>query len=303
LACAGTSWGAIEYSQATLPAPGYYVNAYGGLGGGYSPSAGSLFSPDYLNSSTVSYNSDYHDGSLVNGTVFSTTSYANAAQNVSGSAHGTTGFGLIKLYADYAAPNTAAFPAFRATGGWNDSITIVPSNPALNGTAGSFTATLHLDGQLQALAGFNSSAGFQITGYKNGNVLPGTWIYTYSGQGQIGFPYNQAVNTDVTFAVPFTFGQPFTFGFYGLAWARTASAASVPGLNTGFADFDHTVTWQGITNVTSGSNPAAYSLTSATGLDWSSPVTVPEPASTTFLLLGVAATAQRRRRQADIHGT
>lgn len=283
---AGTSWAATEYRQFTLPSPGYYVNAYGGLGSGTSPNPGDAFSTDYL---AGNYNFDYHNGSLVNGAAFSSTSYVHVAQNVTGSAHGTTGFGLIKLYADYAAPNSAQFPAFRATGGWKDTLTIIPANPALNGTSGSFTANLHIDGTLQALAGFNSSAGFSIGAYKDQTFLPGTWNYTYSGQGQVGFPYNQSVNTTITFVVPFTYGQSFTLGIYGLAWARTASSAGVTAINTGYSDFYNTVTWSGITGLTD------YTVNSDSGIDWSSAV-IPEPASVSLLLLTTTATLLRRRK-------
>ncbi|MHB1155468.1 MAG: hypothetical protein ACYC26_01380 [Phycisphaerales bacterium] len=282
--CTGTAWATTEYRQFTLPSPGYYVNAYGGLGNGTSPNPGDAFSTDYQ---AGNYNFDYHNGSSANGTAFSSTSYANAGQNVTGSAHGTTGFGVIKLYADFAAPNNASFPAFRATGGWKDTLTF--HNPALTGTAGSFTANLHIDGTLQALAGFNSSAGFSIGAYKNETFLPGTWNYTYSGQGQIGFPYNQSVNTTITFTVPFTYGQSFTLGFYGLAWARTASVAGASAVNTGFSDFDHTVTWSGITGLTD------YSVASGSGIDWSNAV-IPEPASASILLLATAASLLPRRK-------
>ena len=118
------------------------------------------------------------------------------------------------------------------------------------------------------------------------------------GQGQNNFPYNQTVNQQVGFSATITLGTPFELGVFARAIAGNASSGGVYQFNDATVDFSNTLSWAGITELTLGGNAVPYTLSSASGIDWTQPYTaaVPEPRAWALWAIGLLATAALRRR-------
>lgn len=289
---------ADQLSRTDIAAPGYFVSAVGGLGNGNGFSVGDIV-PGISPGTSVSNSAQ---GSSLFGQVSQSAAYSNLSQHVETQSNGSAGFGIINLFADFSGPNSAQFPVSVVTGGWVDSLLF--NSPGLSGQSGVMSFGMHVDGTLEALAGFNSLAAFGLRPYKDDqfiNTVPSA--LNVQGQGQIGFPYNETVDTIVTFNIPFTFGTEFELGIFANAIARTASQAGVDFINTATVDFSNTITWNGISAVTLNGQAVDYDLTSASGVDWrTARVTpIPEPETYAMLLAGLGLlgfVARRRRRNA-----
>ncbi|MRR49878.1 MAG: PEP-CTERM sorting domain-containing protein [Rhodocyclaceae bacterium] len=79
------------------------------------------------------------------------------------------------------------------------------------------------------------------------------------------------------------------------------SASGVPGISTAGTDFSHTVTWGGVVGIydSNGQLLSDYSLTSASGSDWTKPFTapVPEPEAYAMMLAGLGLLRLLARRK------
>ncbi len=295
---------ASELGRLDLAAPGAMVSVCGGLnwsGSGYAVGDKGVWLPGLFTCNAAQ-------------TALPATSVAQSAayvvstpEPVNALASGQAVMGQMKLYAYSRATPAAGFAQAEATAGWADTFTLNPLNAADIGKTASFTFAMHVEGTLAgqgATDSFNSGAGFGITPYIDNATLvpigPGS-AFSVSGQGQFGFPYNQTVNQTVLFTGNVTLGTAFQLGVFARAIAGNSSSGGVYSFNEATVDFLNTVSWAGIAGLTLNGNAVAYTLASASGIDWTQPyaAAVPEPQAWLLWaagLLPLGAGALRRRR-------
>ncbi len=207
-----------------------------------------------------------------------------------------------------------------ATNTYWDQITI--SDPALDGTLGSFTTTLLVNGSgsfaasdswantlnvsltaqwLSRITVGNAESGFQD------NAWFGAWKRNF-GTGDIdyvGAPLN-SFQQEATFT--FTYGQPFALGVMLQTYIQLDNPLREPGTLDATLDLGNSAYWGGMTiRDADGHVVDGATLASDSGLDWRLPVgvaAVPEPASAALMLLGLFAIGGGRmsRRRAATTG-
>lgn len=200
-----------------------------------------------------------------------------------------------------------------STAYFQDSITLIPSNPALMGTTGYFTASMHLSGSVSAFFNVSTTNGYWYhwneTGYPSaggslilqvGSASNGTGASTsLSGSGsQSG---GASVSETVALSVPFIYGTPLiitarlqvdagAFSREGGFWDISTAGGS--------ANFGNSATWQGISDVIDQTGPVALgsvSFQSESGTDYSVAI-IPEPTTAILLGLGLMGFVSSRRR-------
>lgn len=296
-------------SQSDVTAPGGFVTscALSNAGSGFVPGSdlSSIFGAANCNSS------------LFSGSASASASKSYSSGATTNSSSGTVSLGQIHMSASNNAPNSSYFHAAASNGGWADTLTI--DMPGLTGQSGIYLAKIDVTGTLAA-HGFAGASSFNVTAYKDKAELlrsvPGffggaqattggtdrqrvSWgVATYGGS------YNDASSTIddyVIFAVPIVFGESFSLGVYGYISAGMRSSSGVPGNSTADADFSHSVIWDGVAGVrdSMGNLVTGYSLTSASGIDWTQSMvsSVPEPEAYAMLVAGLALVGAVRRRQ------
>lgn len=194
---------------------------------------------------------------------------------------------------------------------WTDEVTI--SDPDLNGTLGTFTASLRVFGNASfALAGgYASGSIYQQAGIYGfwdswigtstdggGSFLVGGWFGDwYSDEnGDVwytGDELNQPL-TEVT--LEFIYGQPFLLRMNLEAYFDAENPDLVAGTVEGTLDFSHTAYWNGIGGFfDANGNPVDPSFRSGSGIDWRNPV--PEPISMASLALGAGLLLRRKTKK------
>lgn len=288
-ACAVALSATASPSVGTLQAPGGFVTACGGLSsttGAVSP--GGDLQAFYLVDSSCQWQQF-------------TTGTASAAASFSGGgadnhAQGQVGWGQLQMSAANVSLNNADFPYGHAQAGWEDQWTI--SAPGLAGQVGIAQAQLAVDASW-TIGGFAGAAGISLQPFINdtqftypgggGNIQLQSWNSSFFPNG---------VNQTVQLIIPFVFGQSFDFAVFMTLRAGLRSVSGVPGLSN--SDAVAGASWQGLSGVfVSGMPVTDYTLASASGVDWTSPI--PEAPSALSLLAGLAWLgwwATRRRRAA-----
>jgi MYXO-CTERM domain-containing protein len=285
---------ATELGRLDIGAPGAMISVCGGMGG-----SGAIGDKGGWQAGQFECNAQQ--------TASPSTTVAQAASYTVGgptpvdtSAHGDTVMGQTRLYAHFVSSNgTTGYSQAAATGGWVDTLTLTPVDPADIGKTASLTFAIDMSGTLQAVPSGNGFAAFGVQPYIDDNAFVGNQRFQVSGQGQYNFPYDQTVDQITTFTTDITLGTAFELGVFARAWAGTASYS--PGsdfISGGTVDFMNTVSWAGITAVTLNGNALAYTLASASGIDWTQPFTspVPEPGTWALWASGLLGIGVLRRR-------
>lgn len=303
LALGGTTVGAsaTELGRLDLIAPGAMISTCGGLnfsGSSYAVGDKGVWLPGLFTCNASL-------GGLPAPAVSQSASYNVATpEPVDATASGQATLGQIKLKAYSRATPAAGFAQAEATGGFMDVLTVNPLNAADIGKSASFSFLLQVEGTLAgqgANFSFNSAAGFGIKPYiDNASLLPNgpETAFNVSGQGQNNFPYNQTVNQSVLFTGTIVLGTSFELGVFARTIAGNASSGGVFQFNEATVDFSSGLTWQGISAVTVAGNAVAYTLGSASGIDWTQPYTaaVPEPQAWALFAIGLIGLAAQRGR-------
>ncbi len=294
---------AVELGRLDLTQPGAMISTCGGLnfsGSGYGVGDKGVWLPGQFSCNAALT-------SQPAGTVAESTNYTVATpEPVTATASGQATMGQIKLQAYSLATPAAGFAQAEATGGFMDVLTVNPINASAIGETASFSFLMHAQGTLAGQGinfSFNSGAGLGIKPYINNASLqpdgPAT-SFNVSGQGQNNFPYNQTVNQDVLFTGNIVLGTSFELGVFARAIAGNASSGSVFQFNEATVNFSSGITWQGISAVTLGGNAVAYTLDSASGIDWTQPfaAAVPEPQAWALFAIGLVGLMAMRGRVA-----
>jgi hypothetical protein len=239
-------------------------------------------------------------------TVSGSASFTHPLVNVAvGQASAT--LGQLKLYADFEGNNQLGAGVW-ATGGWVDTLTVNAVNPGLQGQQAILSFSLRVKGNLVGQPTGNSGVGVQLYPYINDSFigLPEALYYgqdfKVSGQGQGGFPYNATVDSVATFRALITLGTPFELGIFGRVTAGVASVGP-NWISAATADFDDTITWEGIEGVTVLGNSVPVTISALSGTPWMGSYTTPVPEASTWALSLVGAlTLLAFRRKARPEG-
>lgn len=287
-ACLAALAAGASPSVVTLQAPGGFVTACGGLSGTTGAvSPGGDLQAFYLVGSSCQWQQ------FVTGTAAAAASFSGGG--ATNGAQGQVGWGQLQMSAANVSPNNAPFPYGYAQAGWEDQWTI--SAPGLAGQAGIAQAQLAVDAQW-TVGGFAGAAGVTLQPYIDSAP------FTYPGgggsiqlQGWNSSFFPTGISQTVQLTIPFVFGESFDFAVFVTLRAGLRSVSAVAGLSD--SDAVAGASWQGLSGVFVGGVPVAnYTLASASGFDWTTPV--PEAPSALALLAGLAvlgsAAARRRRR-------
>lgn len=257
------------------------------------------------------------------GVIDPTSGGVNSATNIGYASYGALGLGLQSFASSATGGNPPhAYARSDAYGQalFGDTMTI--DAPGLTGSSGRMTVSVTLDGDLHAWdhssdigsaarEGFQADLDFRLNFWDAsvGGLLAATSAAAGASVSAPGDAHDPSLPAVVTLEVPFVYGHAIYFENY--LSIETGAYAEAPHLSpsdpayafgrSGGADasFMHTAAWGGLSAITDGSGHAVttYTLTSASGVDWSQAYAapVPEPATATLLLMGIGALAWRRR--------
>lgn len=228
----------------------------------------------------------------------------SGAWDAGSSAEAVAGFGILKVSAKATAGNFSGAWA-GASAGWKDTLKIISPDYA-GGTSATVKWSFFLTGQTGAYASdlvgggagaawYSEYAFGSDSGYYNSfhNFFgPGNESLQQTHNGVPGEAYGMH-----TFETIVSLGSSLT---QSLSLNCSAHAAAPEGVSAStLCELDKSLYWGGIESVSIGSNAINYSLTSASGTDWSKSfiTPVPEPETYAMLLagLGLLGFAARRR--------
>lgn len=280
---------AVQIARTAIAAPGLMSSNCAGLTNGGNPSPGDLVVTGLPLELTC------NSAQSADPIAMSSASYLNGGAAVSATSESLATWGAVRLSTDFSGPNSATFPQASATAGWVDAWTVTPTNPALIGLDAVLGFRLQLEGDLLAIAGFNSIARLAVRPYVDDALVATPSIVSFQGQGLSGSPYQQTVSTTATFFVPIVLGTPFELSVFARASSGTGSIAGSNLINTVSSDAS-SIAWDGIESVTVAGQPVDVSIDTTSGIDWSGPV--PEPSTGIGLLVGsgcLVALGSRRK--------
>jgi hypothetical protein len=296
---AGGALAGQNYYRGDVPFAGYLATPCAGLVASGAPyySAGDQFGFDTFTAPT---NCQGALGSTVSGGLNTAANaqwqvpYSGGTGTQAATASAGAGYGWSKLSTSAQAVGSQTPVAGMAMGGWADMLTIVPTDPALIGTQAHLNFNLHVDGQLKVSLGYFAGpyAQIRLSAYGNklfdfANPLSDTVIQLGMGTTPDAVT-TLNVNQTVPMSLTFTLGDTFQMSVFerSLSWIQTQWPIFPQ--TTASADFSNTFTWQGVSSVTVGGTSVAYTMTSASGVNWANAITpVPEPGSGALVLAGL----------------
>jgi hypothetical protein len=216
----------------------------------------------------------------------------------------TASMGTLHLGSQLDTPggSAASFPRSVSQAGFGDTMTV--NLAGHTGESGWLLVKLHVDGVLDASSNAGS-ASFQVAVTQNNALLAASNPGYDRGTGnEVGtdrqvptwtvasFPVpgplvdHQVVDETVTFSLPVTFGTSFEMVVLGLSISASRSST---GAAHSVSDFADTVRWEGVKSVLIGNNAVSgYTVTGASGIDWTLAAPVPEPGPAALWLAGLA---------------
>jgi hypothetical protein len=229
------------------------------------------------------------------------------------SASATMAYGVNKVSTHWEtldASNPAGVMIADANSIWGDLVTI--SDPALDGTIGTFTASMRVFGSAEftSTGAYLDDASANIYGFWNSYIGTstdggGSWLvhgwsgdWRSEGDGPVVYSGDELNNPLTEVTIEFVYGTPFLLGGLFEAYSDAENENLAPGTASSTLDFSHSAYWNGISNFydENGHVVTGVNMTSHSGIDWRKPINaVPEPASFAALGLGALALMKRRR--------
>jgi len=218
-----------------------------------------------------------------------------------GAAFGRVGIGFAMIAVRSSSTRESASPGVYGNAkvevGTRDAIRVIPADPSLIGKPGRMVALLDISGDGSAakplgwdgMSAGGSRASYGVGVEANGQSLGygGRWDSTDGG----GSLFVGDVFGTKRLEFGFVFGDLFMLELS--ASCETRASGSLPG--TAFASLGLTsVRWMGLDEVTDdqGNRIDSYSVVSASGVDWSSAVPIPEPHTFFWLVLAFLPTGR-----------
>lgn len=243
------------------------------------------------------------DGVLVDGGTIGGPSYAGGQAIASAEFGKLSALGGAEVKGPPPAfPNNQLSANGFASATWSDSVTVVPTDPALLLTRGVFSFEVVAGGSggvtQRPHLGFGS-ADYSLRVEVGGAFCPtvcsftrlGYWNETLAGMGGDTLPASIAADVVITIGTPFTLSVSL--------FSNASVFTGDEGVEA-YADLSHTALWNGITSMKDANgNDFAHEVQSLSGTNWSLPYAapVPEPATWLTLLAGLALMGASRRRQ------
>jgi hypothetical protein len=223
-----------------------------------------------------------------------TASYETVPGNTSSSsAFGSVGLIRLRSQFVHGTPLPARTAAAYADAGWFDTLTI--SGPGLTGLNGQLTFLFHVEGTLYG--GLPRGAADADYGAMTDSIFP-ELVEQPGGAADLVTAYSETVLRTHAVTVDFVWGEGFELMLRGVD--RVGLGSIFSGLPTGsMSVVDLSISWGGIQSVTAAGNPVGtYTVSSASGYDYTASAAVPEPATLypAALFLGAAYGLRRWRR-------
>ena len=194
-----------------------------------------------------------------------------------GSADAAAEYGVLHAYAHAKNLGNGKYSFATATSRFSDELILQKGVGGPAGNTGYFIPTFTIDGTMQKDFGGFPWAGIRYWSdnlYHSGDFAVSSGKHTYTGN----------------FAIPFTYGVAFDFSAQLTAQVVFSGGA----YGEGICDFAHTARFTSFDVLdTDGNRINSYSLTSASGTHYGSPV--PEPCSLVALATGAVGLLRRKR--------
>lgn len=297
---------AATLGQATTPIGSAFVNACTGVGVYASVIPGAAWNGGATSGGTTCNNGSGASVTMSSGSIPPTGNFDYA--------NGTAQVGGTVLQAFHTGDSSLAFPDAVVNAGWNDDLTIQPTNPAYNGMAGYYVFPIFLNGALST-TGPDGLAQLWLNIYQNGQMVGSDYsaqdsaayafflanntthngpIFSSWDSEMVGYESNSSApvelaNATVWFAVPVTLGQQFELGVWvGISAGEGSSGASA---GTDMAAVDPpSMSWGGPGYVVVGGNTiSAIDITSQSGFNYNQAFTgaAPEPSCIVLTAIGL----------------
>lgn len=237
---------------------------------------------------------------LVSGTTAAAAAngYFSSGAPVSYEAYSSATFGILGVYAEASAGSNGSGGSTygNAVARFEDDLTI--SAAGLEGQDGVLVFLVDVDGALSSeyvtaplYEDSQSFAYTQLSILRNGSSVYSATRMVYANGATSGTNF---LDDPISVSVPFTFGTTFSLR---VSLQAQSAASALFGANS-VADLAHTLTWEGVTSVTAGGNPVTgYSLSSASGTNYLTPI--PEPSSAALVAAAGVLAGLRRSRKAQ----